>query len=51
LRPVVLAVGGEGQATAEVLDFTQPNSTWTEIASLPTNRLSNYARAVTSPSG
>ena len=38
LRPVVLAVGGyigdpryEGpHGTAEVLDFTQPNSEWTE---------------------
>ena len=30
LRPVVLAVGGADQATAEVLDFTQPNTNWTE---------------------
>ena len=30
LRPVVLAVGGTDQATAEVLDITQPNANWTE---------------------
>ena len=29
-REVVLAVGGEGTATAEVLDYTQPNPAWTE---------------------
>ena len=29
-REVVLAVGGRGQATAEVLDYTQPNPAWTE---------------------
>ena len=29
-REVVLAVGGYEQATAEVLDYTQANSTWTE---------------------
>jgi len=29
-REVVLAVGGDRQATAEVLDYTQPNSTWTK---------------------
>ena len=29
-REVVLAVGGLGTATAEVLDYTQPNSAWTE---------------------
>ena len=28
-REVVLAVGGEGQATAEVLDYSQPNPAWT----------------------
>ena len=33
-REVALAVGGEGTATAEVLDYTQPNPAWTE---------SNYA--------
>ena len=27
-RPVVLAVGGYGQATAEVYDYTQPNAEW-----------------------
>ena len=29
-REVVLAVGGYGQATAEVYDYTQPNATWTK---------------------
>ena len=29
-REVVLAVGGSGTATAEVLDYTQPNPAWTE---------------------
>ena len=29
-REVVLAVGGGSQATAEVLDYTQPNPAWTE---------------------
>jgi len=29
-REVVLAVGGRWQATAEVLDYTQPNPSWTE---------------------
>ena len=29
-REVVLAVGGIWQATAEVLDYTQPNPAWTE---------------------
>ena len=29
-REVVLAVGGIRQATAEVLDYTQPNPAWTE---------------------
>ena len=28
-REVVLAVGGYEQATAEVLDYTQPNPAWT----------------------
>ena len=28
-REVVLAVGGSGQATAEVLDYSQPNPAWT----------------------
>jgi len=52
-RPVALAAGGQGQATAEILDYTQPNSKWSEIASLPTDYYSNFhgARAVTSPSG
>ena len=27
-RPVVLAVGGLGQKTAEVYDYTQPNASW-----------------------
>jgi len=55
-REVVLAVGGWNEATAEVLDYTQPNSTWTKIAGLPTD-LTDYdedfegARAVTSASG
>jgi len=53
LRPIVLAVGGRGQATAEVLDYTQPNSEWTKIANLPTKHETNFqgARAVPSPSG
>ena len=29
-REVVLAIGGWGQATAEVLDYTQPNTEWIE---------------------
>ena len=29
-REVVLAVGGYGQATAEILDYSQPNTNWTE---------------------
>ena len=29
-REVVLAVGGSGTATAEVLDYTQPSPAWTE---------------------
>ena len=29
-REVVLAAGGHGEATAEVLDHTQPNAKWTE---------------------
>ena len=29
-RPVVLAAGGKYQATAEILDFTQPGSTWSQ---------------------
>jgi len=52
-REVVLAVGGKYQATAEVLDYTQPNPAWTQITGLPTD-YSNYfwgARAVTSASG
>jgi len=52
-REVVLAVGGGGQATAEVLDYTQPNPVWTEIAGIPTD-YDNYfwgARAVTSAPG
>jgi len=36
-REVVLAVGGDEQATAEVLDYTQPNPAWTQIAGLPTD--------------
>jgi len=53
LRPVVLAVGGTGQATAEVLDVTKQNSKWEEIPSLPTNHDSSFvgARAITIPSG
>jgi hypothetical protein len=55
-REVVLAVGGYRQATAEVLDYTQPNPAWTTIAGLPTDYVSSYskfegARAVTSASG
>ena len=29
-RPVVLAVGGSGEETAEVYDYTQPNAEWQE---------------------
>ena len=29
-REVVLAVGGLFRATAEVLDYTQPNAEWTQ---------------------
>ena len=29
-REVVLAVGGIGEATAEVYDYTQPNAMWTQ---------------------
>ena len=29
-RPVILAVGGLSQATAEIYDYTQPNAKWTE---------------------
>ena len=29
-REVVLAVGGYGEATAEILDYSQPNTNWTE---------------------
>ena len=29
-REVVLAVGGYGQATAEVYDYSQPDATWTK---------------------
>jgi hypothetical protein len=29
-REVVLAVGGYGQETAEMYDYTQPNATWTK---------------------
>merc|ERR1711874_667188 len=52
-RPVVLAAGGSRQATAELLDYTQPNSKWSPIASLPTDYDSSFkgAQAVTSPSG
>jgi len=52
-REVVLAVGGRWQATAEVLDYTQPNPSWTEIAGLPTDydEVFGGARAVTSASG
>ena len=36
-RPVILAVGGLSQATAEIYDYTQPNAKWTEskINSIP----------------
>merc|ERR1711971_459818 len=52
-REVVLAVGGWNEATAEVLDYTQPNPAWTEIAGLPTDYDNTFwgARAVTSASG
>jgi hypothetical protein len=55
-REVVLAVGGERQATAEVLDYSQPNPAWTKIAGLPTDNVHRVykfegARAVTSASG
>jgi len=53
-RPVALAAGGSGQATAEILDYTQPNSKWVQIANLPgsfNGASFNGARAVTSPSG
>jgi len=52
-REVVLAVGGYNQATAEVLDYTQPNPAWTEIAGLPTDYDDTFwgATAVTSASG
>merc|ERR1719464_1338672 len=55
-REVVLAVGGRGQATAEVLDYTQPNPAWKQIAGLPTDNVDSDfkfdgARAVTSASG
>jgi len=54
-REVVLAVGGNQQATAEVLDYTQPNPEWREIAGLPTDNVDGWkfdgARAVTSASG
>ena len=29
-RPVILMAGGDYQATAEVLDYTQTNASWTE---------------------
>jgi len=52
-REVVLAVGGPFVATAEVLDYTQPNPAWTTIAGLPTDYTYAFwgARAVTSASG
>ena len=54
-REVVLAVGGRYQATAEVLDYTQPNQAWTEITELPIEYVDTVkfhgARAVTSASG
>jgi len=54
-REVVLAVGGLFEATAEVLDYTQPNPAWTEIAGLPTSIYGDYnflgVSAVTSASG
>jgi len=55
-RYVALAAGGEYEATAEILDYTQPNAKWTPIASLPTDHVNARwkfwgARAVTSPSG
>jgi len=34
-RPVVLSAGGEGQATAEVLDYTTANAVWEQIGALP----------------
>jgi len=51
-RPVVLAAGGQEQATAEVLDYTNANS-WEEIGALPTTHDSNFfgARALPSLAG
>jgi len=53
MRPVALAVGGDGHNTAEILDYTQSNPQWTEINDLPFTYDSSFygARAVTSPSG
>jgi len=55
-REVVLAAGGYGQTTAEVLDYSQPNPAWTIIPGLPTDNVESSlkfygARAVTSASG
>ena len=33
-RPVILIAGGDYQATAEVLDYTQTNASWTESKKL-----------------
>jgi hypothetical protein len=51
-RPVVLAAGGNYQATAEVYDYTYANQ-WQTIGSLPTTHDSDFygARALPSTTG
>merc|ERR1712083_1065994 len=51
-RPVVLAVGGLGLNSAEVLDYTNENANaWEEIASVPGTEDLGGARALPSLSG
>jgi len=48
-RPVVLAAGGYGQRTAEILDYTNGNA-WEEVGSIPTTHHSTFYGATALPS-
>ena len=46
-RPVILMAGGDYQATAEVLDYTQTNASWTESKKLVPRVTSEYRALLT----
>merc|ERR1712079_28997 len=52
-RQVVLSVGGAGQETAELYDYSKADAKWTPIDDMPVPQLDglNSARAVNSPDG